>query len=91
MKCSLSTHLTSYAGFGTIDVRDVALAHSAALFTPAASGRHVLCVESLSFAEIAGCVHEAFPQKVGKPYLTVPRWLLVLIGPALGVPRDIVT
>jgi nucleoside-diphosphate-sugar epimerase len=75
---------------GWVDVRDVAAAHSLALFTPAAKGRYVCSAGSTRFADLARTVSEFFPTRVKPPSMTVPKWLLWLIGPLAGVPRDMV-
>ena len=33
----------------------------------------------------------AYPGRVKAPFLTAPKWLLWLVGPLAGMPRDVVT
>lgn len=51
-------------GFPVVDVRDVAQLHVAALDTPAAEGKRVLCVdEFLTFRDMAMALSQAFPAR----------------------------
>lgn len=74
-----------------MDVRDVAAAHTLALFHPDAKGRYICCAKSLMMAEICQEVATLYPAKVKAPWMAPPKALLWLIGPALGLSRDMVT
>ncbi|KAG1658588.1 hypothetical protein FOA52_016200 [Chlamydomonas sp. UWO 241] len=82
---------TPKLGMGVIDVRDVALAHSLALFTPTAKGRYIMVESSGWFSEYATICHELYPKVVGKPFVTVPKFLLYVLGPFIGMGRDLIT
>ncbi|KXZ43334.1 hypothetical protein GPECTOR_94g656 [Gonium pectorale] len=79
-------------GFGCVDVRDVAAAHCLAMAHPAAQGRYVTVSRSIYYSEMAKIIAEAFPKSgVRPPLFAAPKALLWLVGPAAGLPRDMVT
>lgn len=48
-------------GMGFVDVRDVADAHIQAFERPAATGRYLICGESLTFGDMCKALQEVFP------------------------------
>eukprot|EP00049_Salpingoeca_infusionum_P017069 m.351678 g.351678 ORF g.351678 m.351678 type:complete len:351 (+) comp16309_c0_seq1:414-1466(+) len=70
--------------FGAVDVRDVAAAHIAAWKSESASGRHILCARSCTFLEAGQIVHAKYPG-YATPSRTVPKFLLYLTAPFIGV------
>lgn len=72
--------------FGIVDVRDVALAHVAAMETPEAAGeRFILGDKVLSFTDIGDVLREAYPDRK-LPKGELPSWLvrmLTLVNPTL--------
>lgn len=68
-------------GMGTVDVRDVALAHYNAGFIPTASGRHITSATNSGLWPIAQTLNKHFGDKYPIPTKTVPKWLMWLIGP----------
>ena len=72
--------------FGIVDVRDVALAHVAAMESPDAAGERFLVGDKiLSFAEIGDILREAYPDRK-LPKGELPSWfvrLLTLVNPTL--------
>lgn len=74
---------------GCVDVRDVAEGHFQAAFTPGAKGRHILLTESLSFLEVADLLRDKFSD-YPLPKKNLPKWLVWLSGPMVGVPRQFV-
>ena len=70
--------------FGIVDVRDVARAHILAGMTSEAKGRHILCADTLSFAQIADAVRSEFPS-TPLPNRKAPKFLLYFIGPFFGL------
>ncbi|KAG2451350.1 hypothetical protein HYH02_003954 [Chlamydomonas schloesseri] len=81
-----------HMGFGTVDVRDVAAAHTLAMSHPKAEGRYICVAKSLYVADFARAVKAGFPNsKLRPPFATIPKWLLWLIGPMAGMNRDVVT
>jgi dihydroflavonol-4-reductase len=75
-------------GFGVVDVRDVALAHLRAASLPEAEGRHVLCNQVLSLLEIGQILRAEFGNKYPFPRRTVPKFVLMLVGPFMGYSRE---
>lgn len=72
--------------FGIVDVRDVALAHVAAMETPEAAGeRFILGDRVLSFTEIGDVLREAYPDRK-LPKGELPSWfvrMLTVVNPTL--------
>ena len=72
--------------FGIVDVRDVALAHVAAMEKPEAAGeRFILGDKVLSFTEIGEVLREAYPDRK-LPKGELPNWLvrmLTVVNPTL--------
>lgn len=75
---------------GCVDVRDVAEAHFRAAFTPEAQGRNITSAENLSFLELANMLRPNFGNDYPLPKKTLPKWLMVLMGPMSGIPRQFV-
>jgi nucleoside-diphosphate-sugar epimerase len=68
-------------GMGVVDVRDVAEAHYRGGYTPSAKGRHILAGADSDLADWAPILKPRFGQKYPLPSMTVPKWLVWLIGP----------
>ena len=79
------------AGFGVVDVRDVAEAHLKAAYTPSAEGRHILCHESRTILELTGLLRDRFGSKYPFPKKTLPKFLVWLVAPFVGLERSFVT
>ena len=76
---------------GTVDVRDVALAHVSAALQPTATGRYLVVGESLRLLEIAERLRRSHPARSAKlPTKEVPKWLMWLIAPLAGMTRHYV-
>lgn len=73
--------------YGVVDVRDVAYAHIQAGFTPGASGRHILCNQTLSMMDMANILREQYGNRFALPKQEVPKGILRLLAPALGFTR----
>lgn len=71
-------------GIGAVDVRDVALAHFKAGYTPNAYGRHITSAHNTSFLEIAQILNKNFGDKYPIPNKAVPKWLLMVVGPLVN-------
>ena len=76
---------------GIVDVRDVAQAHFNAGFLPEAQGRHIVCAESKSFLQLADLVRENFGSKLQLPKKNLPKWLVWLAAPTVGIKRKMVS
>lgn len=73
---------------GCVDVRDVAEAHYRAAIMPAASGRNICSAENLSFMELADMLRPKYGAKYPLPKKTIPKWLMTLVGPLVGISRQ---
>ncbi|MDG2043084.1 MAG: NAD-dependent epimerase/dehydratase family protein [Maricaulis sp.] len=69
---------------GVVDVRDVAMAHVRAGFTPAAEGRHITSGYDSGFPEMAKMLRDEFGDKYGIPKSTAPKFLIWLFGPMIN-------
>ncbi|MBN8193990.1 aldehyde reductase [Bacillus sp. NTK074B] len=76
---------------GVVDVRDIAKAHMLAAFTPEAKGRYILSGGEITFKEIAKLIERNFPNEYPLPTRVVPKPLIWLIAPAVGLTRPYVS
>jgi nucleoside-diphosphate-sugar epimerase len=72
---------------GYVDVRDVALAHIKAAFSDNAKGRYITVATSGGFIEMANQIREQYGNKLRIPKSTLPKWLLLIVGPSQGLTR----
>ena len=77
--------------FGVVDVRDVAEAHLQAAYTDAANGRHILCKEDRSVLSMAIILRERFGDAYPFPKKTLPKFMVWLIGPFVGLERAFIS
>ncbi len=75
---------------GCVDVRDVAEAHYRAGFVPEANGRNICSAENLSFMKLADMLRPNYGDKYPLPKKFLPKWLMMLVGPLAGIPRQFV-
>ncbi|KXZ56330.1 hypothetical protein GPECTOR_1g291 [Gonium pectorale] len=77
-------------GAPVVDVRDVAAVHCLAMVLPHARGRYIAHAHTTSLYDIthalASRISSFRPSKILAPY-----WLLWLIGPLLGLHRDVIS
>lgn len=52
--------------------------------------RYVAVADSAYLSELNNELADAFPGRVPRAGGPVPKWLLMLLGPFLGLPRDLV-
>jgi len=71
-------------GMGVVDVRDVALAHFNAGFTPEAEGRHIISGHNSSILEMAATLLPKYGSKFPIPKKAMPKWLIWLVGPSIN-------
>ncbi len=71
-------------GFGVVDVRDVALAHFQAGFTPQAKGRHIISGHNTSLLEMAKTLLPTYGHKYPIPRWELPKFLVWLVGPIMN-------
>ena len=71
---------------GYVDVRDVARAHIYALENKV-SGRHILCERTSTLLSFAQTIESQFPNRFELPKKTIPKWMMYLLGPTVGMKR----
>lgn len=71
-------------GMGLVDVRDVADAHFAAGFTPAAQGRYITSAHNTNFLELAKALLPKYGSQYPIPKKALPKWLLSIVGPLIN-------
>ncbi len=76
---------------GMVDVRDVAEAHFQAAFTPVAKGRHICSAADMTFLKIGEYLRPKFGAHYPLPKKNLPKWLVWLTGPLVGIPRQFVS
>ncbi|HXG28569.1 MAG TPA: NAD-dependent epimerase/dehydratase family protein, partial [Nevskiales bacterium] len=77
--------------FGVVDVRDVAIAHIRAGFTPAASGRHICVSDSISMLAMGQLLRQRFGGRYHFPRREIPKFLVWLVAPMSGLTRRFVS
>ena len=75
---------------GCVDVRDVAEAHYRAGFTPEANGRNIISAENQTFLGLAQMLQDKFGD-YPLPQKNLPKWLVWLMGPLGGIPRNFIS
>ncbi|RUT77794.1 NAD-dependent epimerase/dehydratase family protein [Ancylomarina longa] len=75
---------------GMVDVRDVALAHFKAGFTPEAKGRYIISAENKSFLQLSCILQNEFGGKYPFPKKELPKFLVWLLAPTVGLKRKMV-
>lgn len=80
-----------YLDFGIVDVRDVAIGHIKAGYTPSASGRHIVNSESLTLLEMGRIMRDKFGSNYPFPTRQLPKFMVWLFGPLQGVHREFVS
>ncbi len=76
--------------FAIVDVREVAEAHLNAASAQVAEGRYLLSAGEMGMLEIAAALKAMHPQ-YNYPKRTVPKWLIWLIAPSLGLTRKYIS
>ncbi|MCP3951429.1 MAG: aldehyde reductase [Desulfobacterales bacterium] len=74
-----------------VDVRDVALAHIKAGYTPEAKGRHILIAGESTFLGIADILRKQFGKDYPFPTRVAPKFLFWMIAPLMGYTRKYVS
>lgn len=77
--------------FGLVDVRDVALAHIKAGFTPSASGRHIAVSRSVTLWEMAQILKAKFGGGYRWPMMIAPKPIVWLLAPTQGITRKFIS
>lgn len=73
--------------WGVVDVRDVAAAHVKAALGEGKSGRYILSAQVESALSIGEMLAEEFGSAYAFPKRFIPKPLIILMGPANGMPR----
>lgn len=74
-------------GIGVVDVRDVAEAHVKAAFDPGVSGRHIVSGHDTDIFSVVKTLEEPYGDEYPLPRRPLPRWLLWLVAPMVGMER----
>lgn len=79
-------------GIGVVDVRDAAMAHLKAGFTPDAHGRNITSAHNSDFLEMSAILRKKYGTRLSLPSRALPKWLIWLIGPMVNksLTRDFV-
>ncbi len=77
--------------FAFVDVRDVAEAHLKAAFLADANGRFIVSAQNATLLEIAKILKAKYGEDYKFPVRTLPKWLVWLAGPMVGVPRRMIS
>ncbi|MEO8816255.1 MAG: NAD-dependent epimerase/dehydratase family protein [Mycobacterium sp.] len=75
---------------GAVDVRDVARAHIAAGFTPAAHGRYVANSQVVSMLDLSRALRRHFGPRLAFPTRELPKFMVKLAAPFVGLTRSFV-
>jgi dihydroflavonol-4-reductase len=70
-------------GFGVIDVRDLAVAHYNAGYTPSANGRNIISAHNTSLVEMVQPIHAKYGKKYPMSNKALPKWLIWTFGPMM--------
>lgn len=76
--------------FGMVDVREVAVAHFNAGFTPEAKGRHIISADRISILELGKILRAKYGDAYPFPKNELPKWLVWLMAPVVGVKRKMI-
>ncbi|MFA6816605.1 MAG: NAD-dependent epimerase/dehydratase family protein [Lentisphaeria bacterium] len=71
-------------GFGIVDVRDVAMAHFKAGFTPEASGRYLIHAHNTDLYEMGRALLDKYGKDYPIPRRALPKWVVWLFGPMIN-------
>lgn len=77
--------------FGMADVRDVAMAHIKAGFTPTAKGRHLAVADSVTLWQIVKVLKARFGGGYRWPMMIAPKPIVWLMAPIAGYTRRFVS
>ncbi|PIE27951.1 MAG: diaminohydroxyphosphoribosylaminopyrimidine deaminase [Micrococcales bacterium] len=73
-----------------VDVRDVARAHLAAAYLPTAQGRHIVRAVDTDVFEMTKTLREEYASTYPLPKRAIPKALVWLLAPSIGLERDFV-
>ncbi|HPQ41990.1 MAG TPA: NAD-dependent epimerase/dehydratase family protein, partial [bacterium] len=75
---------------GIVDVRDAAQAHINACLNPSAKGRYIVAARSVRLLDLAHHLLDRFGESYPFPRTQVPKWLVWLMAPGVGMTRKYV-
>lgn len=75
---------------GVVDVRDVAMAHLKAGYTPAAKGRHIVSGDVSTPFKMGQLLRQRYGGKYLLPLMQAPKAMIWLIAPVAGLKRKFV-
>ena len=67
-------------GFGVVDVRDLAIAHYKAGFTPEAHGRNIISAHNTNLVEMIRPIYEKYKGQIPVKMKATPKWSIWLYG-----------
>lgn len=73
------------------DVRDIAQGHILAAFTSSAKGRYIIANETGNLLDVGRIITESYQGKYNVPTRIIPKWLIWLVAPAIGLTRKFVS
>ncbi len=76
---------------GLVDVRDVAMAHIKAGYTPAAKGRHITSAGNPTMLDLGKLLRKRFGNKYLFPVMEAPKAMIWLIAPLAGMTRKYIS
>lgn len=76
---------------GMVDVRDLAIAHYNAGFTPAANGRNIVSAVNSDFLTLGSILRQHYGEAYPFPQKTLPKWLVWLVAPLAGFKRKMIS
>lgn len=81
------------AGFGVVDVRDVAEAHLGVAYIPAAKGRYIISGHNTNLLEMAATLLPKYGKDYPIPRRSLPKWLIWFLAPMIapGITRKMVS
>ena len=74
-----------------VDVRDVAMAHLKAGYTPSANGRHITSAGNPTMLNLGRMLRKRYGNKYLFPFLRAPKAMVWLIAPMAGLTRKFVS
>lgn len=75
---------------GAVDVRDLAIAHYMAGFTPGARGRYIISAENTSLLQVSKYLQNKFGDEYPFPEKKIPKFMVWLMAPLAGFKRKMI-
>lgn len=75
---------------GMVDVRDLAIAHYNAGFTPEANGRNIISAENSDFLTLGKILRQHYGDAYPFPQKNLPKFMVWLLAPLVGFKRQMI-